>query len=307
MRMHKNTWYKKSLVSIDDVSKEELDVLISIASDFKREPNHHHLEGKVIASAFFEPSTRTRLSFDAAIARLSGRVIGFSDTTNTSTKKGESLEDTIRMLSAYADLIVMRHPEAGSAKIAADVAGVPLVNAGDGSNEHPTQTLLDMFSIYETQGKFDGLTIGMAGDLLHGRTVHSLAKALCHYKNVSIKLMAPTALQMPAGIIQQCEAAGINVVVSNVLCAEKLDILYMTRLQRERAGLDLNEASPFALTKGHLRNVKDNLKILHPLPRVDEIEAAVDDTAYAYYFEQAENGVYAREALLSLILSEISF
>lgn len=304
--MHKNTWLGKNLISIEDLTKDELMVLIQLASDFKREPNHKHLENKIIASAFFEPSTRTRLSFDAAINRLKGRVIGFSDDTNTSAQKGESLEDTIRMLSAYSDCIVMRHPEVGSAARAVQVSGVPVINAGDGSNEHPTQTLLDCFSMYETQGKIDGLTIGMAGDLLHGRAVHSLAKALCHF-NVKLILMAPDDFQMPKDVVAYCQAKGLKVVQSNELSVNGLDILYMTRLQRERFGADLGRTSPFCLSISHLETAKENLKVLHPLPRVDELDVKVDDTPYAYYFEQAENGVYVREALLSLILTEMSF
>lgn len=306
--MAKHSLTGRSLISIDDLTKTEIEVILSMAKAFKRQPNRDHLESKIIASCFFEPSTRTRLSFEAAVLRLSGKLIGFTDSANTSTTKGESLEDTVRMMSAYADAIILRHPEENSAKRAALVSSVPVINAGDGSAEHPTQTLLDLFALMETQGKIDGLHIAMAGDLKHGRTVHSLAKALCHYK-VRLTFIAPEDLEMPEAIIQQCKAAGLKVKRLNTLqsALSDVDVLYMTRLQRERTNRALSEASPFVLQQDHVATVPQNFKILHPLPRVDEIDAAIDNTPYAHYFKQAEDGVYVRQALLSLILNEMSF
>lgn len=306
--MSKRSLTGRHVVSMDDLNKTEIEAILSMARELKRRPNRDHLDGKIVASCFFEPSTRTRLSFETAVLRLSGQLIGFTDSASTSSTKGESLEDTARMMSAYADAIVIRHPEENSAARASAVSDVPVINAGDGSREHPTQTLLDLFALVETQGKIDGLTIAMAGDLKHGRTVHSLAKALCHYK-VNLVLIAPEDLEMPEDIIQQCRASGMNVKIQHSLDGNlnDVDVLYMTRLQRERTNTDLAQASPFVLQQDHVGQVPKNFKILHPLPRVDEIDEAIDSTPYAYYFQQAKDGVYIRQALLSLILTEMSF
>lgn len=306
--MAKHSLTGRDLISIDDLSKTEIEAVLSMAREFKRRPNRDHLQDKIVASCFFEASTRTRLSFDTAVLRCQGQLIGFSDSKALSTTKGESLEDTVRMLSSYADAVVIRHPEPNSAGRAAAVSDVPVINAGDGSHEHPTQTLLDLFALKETQGKIDGLTIAMAGDLKHGRTVHSLAKALCHYK-VNLVLIAPDDLSMPADILTQCEKAGISVRHQDHLGdgLDDIDVLYMTRLQRERANKDLSEASPFVLQRDHVLTVRKNFKVLHPLPRVDEVDEAIDELPIAHYFQQAKDGVYVRQALLSLILTEMSF
>jgi len=296
----------KSLVSIDQLDRASLEVILSLAKSFKQQPNHRVLNNKIIATAFFEPSTRTRLSFETAVLRLSGQIIGFTDSRSTSSAKGESLEDTIRMLAGYADCIVVRHPEENSALRASKVSKVPIINAGDGSGEHPTQTLLDLFSILETQGRIDHLVIALTGDLKHGRTVHSLAKALRHYK-IKLILMAHPGLEMPESIIQTCRSAGLDIEIrSQWDLSGGIDILYMTRYQKERWSGSLLDIAPFILTRTDFEkfNTKKTLKVMHPLPRVGEIDLSVDDAPQAYYFQQAENGLFVRQALLSLMLSD---
>ena len=302
----KNSLRHRSLVSIGELSRDEIEIILALAKSFKRQRNHHHLENKIIATAFFEPSTRTRLSFETAVLRLSGKIIGFSDSKNTSLSKGESLEDTIRMLSSYADAIVIRHPESYSAARAAKVSTVPVINGGDGSGEHPTQTLLDLFSILETQGKIDGLTIAMSGDLKHGRTVHSLAKALKHYK-VKLVFISDPLLGMPEEIIKECQDAGLKIEFRDRLDLSGIDVLYMTRYQKERWTHELSKVEPFILKAKELVKVPVHFKVLHPLPRLDELAVDVDATPYAYYFQQAENGLFVRQALLCLMLSDIRF
>ncbi|MGL5337013.1 MAG: aspartate carbamoyltransferase, partial [Enterovibrio sp.] len=272
-------------------------------------PAPHLLKGKVVASCFFEASTRTRLSFETAVQRLGGSVIGFADSNSTSAgKKGETLADSMRIISSYADAVVMRHPKDGAARLAAKfTGGVPVINAGDGANQHPSQTLLDLFTIYETQQRLDNLHIAMVGDLKYGRTVHSLSQALAKFPNNHIYFISPTALAMPDHILQQLQQNGQSysqhASIEQVL--PQLDILYMTRVQRER--LDESEyqhiKSAFILDLPKLVHAKPNLKVLHPLPRVDEIDTLVDSTPHAYYFTQAQNGVYARQALLAMILN----
>lgn len=274
----------------------------------KTEPQSRWLTGKVIASCFFEASTRTRLSFETAIQRQGGTIIGFADSTNTSMgKKGETLSDSIRMISSYADAIVMRHPQEGSARLASEVATVPVVNGGDGSNQHPSQTLLDLFTIHECQGRLENLTVTFVGDLKYGRTVHSLAQALSLFE-CRFHFIAPDALAMPDYLLRELDSKNID--YSRVSSLEEAipnsDILYMTRVQKER--FDPTEymhlASQYILSTDLLKNAPEHLRILHPLPRVDEIPFEVDSTPFAYYFQQAENGVYARQALLALILNE---
>lgn len=274
----------------------------------KTEPQSRWLTGKVIASCFFEASTRTRLSFETAIQRQGGTIIGFADSTNTSMgKKGETLSDSIRMISSYADAIVMRHPQEGSARLASEVATVPVVNGGDGSNQHPSQTLLDLFTIHECQGRLENLTVTFVGDLKYGRTVHSLAQALSLFE-CRFHFIAPDALAMPDYLLRELDSKNID--YSRVSSLEEAipnsDILYMTRVQKER--FDPTEymhlASQYILSTDLLKNAPEHLRILHPLPRVDEIPFEVDNTPFAYYFQQAENGVYARQALLALILNE---
>ena len=294
---------KHSLISISDLSKDEILALLKRAQEFEKNPNQRILAGKVVASLFFEPSTRTRLSFETAVNRLGGRVIGFSDPKSSSQAKGESLKDTIMMVSNYADLIVMRHYLEGAARYANEIASVPIINAGDGSNQHPTQTMLDLYTIYQTQGTLENLTITMVGDLKYGRTVHSLLEAMHHFKP-RFKFVACDELRMPEQYKQYCKEWGIEYEETRDFSPEiinQTDILYMTRVQRERFS-DLMEyervKNVYTLTASMLTGCKPNMRVLHPLPRVTEIAQDVDDTPQAYYFEQALNGLYARQALI---------
>ena len=291
----------KSLVSITDYSKDKILKILDAAADFEANPNRDLLRGKVVATLFFEPSTRTRLSFETAINRLGGRVIGFSDAANTSTSKGETLHDTIRMVSNYVDLIVMRHPLDGAARYASEVGSVPIINAGDGSNQHPTQTLLDLYSIKKTQGRLENLNIYMVGDLKYGRTVHSLLMAMSHFKP-NFTFIAPDELKMPEQYKVFCDKNGIPYNEQRELVGiENADILYMTRVQRERFQ-DLLEyervKNVYKLKNAMLDGTKDNLRVLHPLPRVNEIDVDVDSNPKAYYFDQARNGVVVRQAVI---------
>jgi len=298
----------RSLISINDYSKEEILKIVELSSFFeqKHKENLEYLKGKVIATLFFEPSTRTRLSFETAINRLGGRVIGFSDTRNTSATKGESLKDTIMMVSRYADLIVMRHPLEGSAKYASEVSSVPVINAGDGANQHPSQTLLDLYSIAKTQGTLSDLNICMVGDLKYGRTIHSLLMAMSHF-NPQFSFVAPEELQMPHEYKDFCKQNHLAYTEGHVLedCIPDADILYMTRVQQERFNDPMEYEkvkNVYTLNLEMLSNAKDNLKVLHPLPRVTEISSDVDNSEKAYYFQQAENGVYARMAIIASAL-----
>ena len=296
----------KSLISIRDFSKDEILHILDVAKEFEKNHEQNFLAGKVIACLFFEPSTRTRLSFEAAVNRLGARVIGFPDSRNTSVTKGETLEDTIKIVSNYVDMIVMRHPVEGAAAIAASVSPVPVVNAGDGSNQHPTQTLLDMYSIRQTQGKLDGLTINMVGDLKYGRTVHSLSEAMSDF-SPSYIFTAPDELKMPHKYLKELEEKHVRYEETESLekHLDDCDILYMTRIQQERfpSKEDYDRVKDvYELTASMLGNVKPSMKILHPLPRITEIARDVDDTPYAYYFEQARNGMYVRMAVISYLL-----
>jgi aspartate carbamoyltransferase catalytic subunit len=278
-----------------------------MAQEFERHPNRRLLAGKVVATLFFEPSTRTRLSFETAANRLGARVIGFADPKVTSGTKGETLKDTIMMVSSYADVIVMRHYLEGAALYASEVAPVPIMNAGDGANQHPSQTMLDLYTIYQTQGTLDNLNIYMVGDLKYGRTVHSLLMAMRHF-NPTFHFIAPDELAMPTVYKRYCEEFGIKYVEHQDFDADTIsdaDILYMTRVQKERfADLDEYERvkDRYLLKKDMLVKARENMKILHPLPRVNEIEYSIDDTPYAYYFQQAQNGLYARQALICDVL-----
>lgn len=302
-----NSLYRKHIISIPDFTREELELVVETAGKLKRQPRQDLLQDKLIASCFFEPSTRTRLSFETAVQRLGGRVIGFADGANTSAKKGETLADTIRIVSSYTDAVVMRHPKEGAARLASEFSAVPVINGGDGSNQHPSQTLLDLFTISETQGTLENLTLAFVGDLKYGRTVHSLAQALSLF-NVKLYFVSPEQLAMPEYICEELDERGISYTVVDTLeeVIPQVDILYMTRVQRER----FDEAEfkkiqgQFVLKAEMLKHARPNMKIMHPLPRVDEIETDVDATAHAYYFEQAKNGVFARQALLSLVLNE---
>ena len=302
-----NLLYRKNLISIADLNVNELQLLLDTALQLKQQPRDDLLAGKLIASCFFEPSTRTRLSFETAVQRLGGKVIGFSNGANTSAKKGETLADTARIISSYADAIIQRHPKDGAARVLAEFSRVPVINAGDGTNQHPSQTLLDLVTIYETQGSLKNLKIAMCGDLKYGRTVHSLAQALKLF-DCEFAFVSPPSLAMPDYITQELDAHGTKwQILANLEDAiEWADILYMTRVQRER--FDAEEFAKiqgkFNLHANMLTNAKANLRVLHPLPRVDEIAPDVDNTPYAYYFEQATNGVYARMAMLALLLNE---
>lgn len=293
----------KSLVSISDLSREEILGLLDTARKFEERPNRRLLEGKVVATLFFEPSTRTRLSFETAVNRLGGRVIGFSDASNTSTSKGETLKDTIKMVSNYADLIVMRHFLEGAALYATEVTDIPIINAGDGAHQHPSQTMLDLYSIYKTHGTLENLTITLVGDLKYGRTVHSLIMAM-RYFNPTFRFVACKELDMPEEYKAFCRENGICYTDHTDFSADVIntsDIIYMTRVQRERFA-DIMEYERvkdlYNLNNAMLSDARDNLRILHPLPRVNEIAQDVDDNPKAYYFEQARNGLYARQALI---------
>ena len=302
-----NHLYGRNIISIAEFSREDLELVVKTALDLKNNPQKNLLDGKLIASCFFEPSTRTRQSFETAIQRLGGRVIGFSDASNTSIKKGETLADTARILSSYADAIVMRHHKDGAARLVSQFSAVPVINAGDGTNQHPSQTLLDLVTIFETQWRLDNLKIALAGDLKYGRTVHSLAQAMKHF-SCEFYFVSPPSLAMPDYICEELDEANIKYQILPTLeeAIEMVDILYMTRVQRERFDEQefLKIQGKFNLTPETLKNAKSNLKVLHPLPRIDEISADVDNTPYAYYFEQAKNGVFARQAILSLVLNE---
>ena len=294
---------KKSLVSISDLSKEEIVGLLNKAAEFEKNPNQRILQGKVVATLFFEPSTRTRLSFETAVNRLGGRVIGFSDAKTSSQSKGETLKDTIMMVSNYADVIVMRHHLEGAARYASEISPVPIVNAGDGANQHPSHTMLDLYSIYKTQGTLENQVITMVGDLKYGRTVHSLLKAM-HFWNPRFNFVACEELKMPDKYKRFCEMHGIEYRETTDFSEEVInesDILYMTRVQGERFS-DVLEyertKSLYTLHNDMLKNSKPNLKVLHPLPRITEISQDVDDNPKAYFFQQAKNGLYARQAIL---------
>jgi aspartate carbamoyltransferase catalytic subunit len=293
----------RSLVSISDYSKEKILQIVEKSASFEENPNQKILDGKVVATLFFEPSTRTRLSFETAVNRLGGRVIGFCDASTSSSVKGETLKDTIIMVSNYADLIIMRHSIEGAARYASEVSSVPVINAGDGANQHPTQTMLDLYSIRKTQGTLDNLNICMVGDLKYGRTVHSLLMAMSHF-NPTFTFIAPDELRMPDEYKMFCISNNIRFNEYSELNEENIanaDILYMTRVQRERF-TDLFEyekvKNVYTLRNKLLENTKPNLRILHPLPRVTEIDYDVDENEKAYYFTQARNGVFARQAII---------
>ena len=292
-----------SLVTIANLSREDIMHLLHQAEKFEREPNRTILSDKVVATLFFEPSTRTRLSFETAANRLGARVIGFTDPKVTSSTKGETLKDTIMMVSNYADVIVMRHYLEGAARYAAEISPVPVINAGDGANQHPTQTSLDLYSIYKTQGTLDNLHIYLVGDLKYGRTVHSLIMAMRHF-NPTFHFIAPKELAMPEEYKIYCQNRNIPFVEEEEFNADIIanaDILYMTRVQRERF-TDLMEyervKDVYILKASMLKDAKPTMKVLHPLPRVNEIAYDVDDDPHAYYFQQARNGLYARQAII---------
>lgn len=300
----------RHLLDTTDLSLDEIDDIISLAMDIISNPKKyaHVCDGKKLATLFFEPSTRTRLSFEAAMYELGGNVIGFSEASSTSASKGETVEDTVRIVSNYADIIAMRHPLEGAPRVAVTKTLVPIINAGDGGHAHPTQTLADLLTFFREKGRLDNLTIGLCGDLKFGRTVHSLIKAMCRYKNIKFVLIAPNELQVPDYIIKDVlEPSGTKYVRVESIDAvmPDLDVLYMTRIQRERffsAEEYLKYENAFILDLDKLQNAKSDLTIMHPLPRVNEIATNVDDDPRAKYFEQALNGKYVRMALIMTLL-----
>lgn len=296
----------RSLVSINDFSKDEYLKILDIAEEFEKNPKQKILDNFVVATLFFEPSTRTRLSFESAVNQLGGKVIGFTDAASSSVKKGESLKDTIKTVANYSDLIVMRHPLEGSARFASEVSSVPIINAGDGANQHPTQCLLDLYSIRKTQGKLDNLHIAFVGDLKYGRTVHSNVIALTNF-NCIFHFVSPVELKLPSAVKRHIKERNLEYYqytdLSEVI--PYVDILYMTRIQRERFSDPVEYErvkNAYILNGDMLKSCKSNLKVLHPLPRVNEINENVDDMEQAYYFQQARNGVYVRQALMASIL-----
>lgn len=299
----------RHLISPLDFTVEELDDLLNLAGDIEKNPQKYKecCKGKKLATLFYEPSTRTRLSFEAAMLNLGGNVLGFSEATSSSASKGESVSDTIQIISCYADICAMRHPKEGAAFVASQKSGIPVINAGDGGHQHPTQTLTDLLTIRNLKGRLDHITIGLCGDLKFGRTVHSLINALLRYDNVKFILISPTELKVPKYIIENIQAAGaeyeevtrLEDVIGN------LDLLYMTRVQRERFFNEedyIRLKDSFILDKKKMKLAKEDMLVLHPLPRVNEISVEVDKDPRAVYFKQAQYGVYVRMALILTLL-----
>ena len=310
--MNRQIQKTQNLIDIKDLSKEEIDHLIIVANDIieNRDKYSHKCDGKILATLFFEPSTRTRLSFESAMLRLGGKVLGFSEASSSSTSKGETLSDTIKVVSGYADIIAMRHPKEGAPVVAAKSSIVPIINAGDGGHNHPTQTLTDLITISRKKGRLNNLTIGLCGDLKFGRTIHSLITAMSRYDNIKFVLISPDELKLPDYIITEVlEKNKIEYIETDNIekYMKDLDILYMTRVQRERFFNEedyMRLKDYYILDKAKLKKAKKDLCILHPLPRVNEISTDVDDDPRAAYFEQAYNGVYIRMALILKLLEE---
>ena len=298
-----------NLISMRDLSKADILKLLSTAEKIETGELKVDIDGKLAALLFFEPSTRTLFSFDTAMKKLGGKTLIMTGTGNTSVKKGETFSDTLMTISQYADIIIQRSPIEGAARYAAEVVDIPVVNAGDGSNQHPTQALLDLYSIMKTQGTLENLKIGVVGDLKFGRTVHSLCQAMSDF-NSEIHLISPTHLRMPRHILDDLDKKGISWSEGEALedIIKDVDILYVTRIQKERFA-DIDDykkvKGSYVLRHSMLEGVKKNLKIMHPLPRVDEISTDVDDTEYAYYFQQARNGIYTRQAIIATLLGKV--
>ena len=300
----------RNLIDILDLSTSEIDELVATANDIIANPDKYSKKcaGKKIATLFFEPSTRTRLSFEAAMYELGGNVLGFSEAASSSSAKGESVADTIKIVGYYADIIAMRHPKEGAPLVASMKSSVPIINAGDGGHNHPTQTLTDLLTIHREKGRFDSLNIGFCGDLKFGRTVHSLIGAMSRYKNVKIYLVSPSELTLPEYIVDEVlKEKGIEFVETTDLesVLPELDILYMTRVQRERFFNEqdyIRLKDSYILTPEKLALAKNDMCVLHPIPRVNEISVSVDDDPRAKYFEQAKNGKYIRMALILKLL-----
>lgn len=299
----------RHLISPLDFTVEELDKLLNLADDIEKNPQKYKesCRGKKLATLFYEPSTRTRLSFEAAMMNLGGNVLGFSEAASSSASKGESVSDTIQIISCYADICAMRHPKEGAAFVAARKSGIPVINAGDGGHQHPTQTLTDLLTIKSLKGRLDNITIGLCGDLKFGRTVHSLINALLRYENVKFVLISPSELKVPKYIIENIETAGAEYEEVTKLedVIGTLDLLYMTRVQRERFFNEedyIRLKDSFILDKKKMSLAKEDMLVLHPLPRVNEISVEVDDDPRAVYFQQAQYGVYVRMALILTLL-----
>lgn len=304
----KNPLFNRDLLSVAEFSLDEINLILNTAQAMKQNKVADCLRGKLLASCFFEPSTRTRLSFEASMQRLGGAVIGFADEKMTSSQKSESLSDSMTVISQYADAIVLRHPAEGSARLAAQASNKPIINAGDGANRHPSQTLLDLFSIRECQQSLDNLQIAFVGDLKYSRTVHSLTQTCARYHNNRFYFVSPEMLTLPDYICNFLKTQQVRFSFHHDIesIIDKVDILYMTRMQRERFD-DMefrNLQQHYQLTPKLLRSVKESMKIMHPLPRVDEISTDIDNSPHAYYFQQASNGLYTRQAILALLLSE---
>ena len=305
MEKHFSRFKGKDILSLRDFSAEEISFVLDYARAFEG-LNRPVLGGRILATLFYEPSTRTRLSFESAMLGLGGSVLGFSQASSSSAAKGETVRDTARMIDGYADVLVIRHPLEGSARAAAEAAEIPVINGGDGANQHPTQTFLDLYTIMKTKGTLRGLTIGFLGDLKYGRTVHSLAEALSHF-GANLVFISPEMLRMPTHILADLRDHGVEYTETETLAdvSRRLDILYVTRIQRERFPdpVDYEKVkNVYILNEKLLDIVKPDLKILHPLPRVNEIDPSLDDYPQAEYFQQSKNGVTMRKALLSLVL-----
>ncbi len=300
-------WTKKDIISIRDFSREEIDYVLEKSALMEKKISEGKvstlLKDKILGSLFFEPSTRTRMSFEAAMKMLGGKTVGFDSSTGSSEVKGETIADTVRVVAGYSDMIVMRHPIEGSARLAAEFSPIPILNGGDGANQHPTQTLLDLYTIKKKFKKIDGLCIAMVGDLKYGRTVHSLTEGLMNY-NVSLKFVSPPDLRMPSRLIRELKEKNIPVTETTKLNLKDCDVIYATRIQKERFP-DLQEyekvKDAFVIDLNATKEMKDDAIIMHPLPRVSEIKPEVDETKFAYYFQQARNGVPVRAALLCLV------
>lgn len=300
-----NLLYDQDFISIKNLSLEKIELILETAARFKEKSDTSLLKDKIIAHCFFEPSTRTRLSFETATLRLGGKVIGFASDEGLSIQKGESLSDTMRVISSYADCIVIRHPKEGAAQLAADVSSVPVINAGDGANQHPTQSLVDLFTIKSYFKQLHGLSIALVGDLKYGRTIHSFVEA-CLFYGVRLYLVAPDSLSLPSCLCDKIKTEGLRFSfhqsISEII--SKVDVIYMTRFQEERYLGHLSNKLPYQLTLDMLEKAQSHLKILHPLPRVHEIDMRIDKTEHAAYFQQVANGIPVRQALLSLLLNE---
>ncbi len=299
----------RDIISIRDLSKDDLLTILDTASKIEKNPKPELMKGKVLATLFFEPSTRTRLSFTSAMERLGGQVLGFENSDVTSVKKGETIWDTLKMVEQYADVIVQRHKIEGAARLASEAASVPVINAGDGANQHPTQTLLDLYTIKKEKGKLDNLNIGFVGDLKYGRTVHSLCIAMSNFKT-KMHFIAPQNLQMPKSYLDDLDKKKIPYVIEEDLlkAAKDLDIIYMTRIQKERFPdpVEYNKLKGvYQIDRSLLKHTKKDVRILHPLPRVDEIKQDLDDTEQAAYFRQAGNGIPVRQAIIALVTGMI--